>query len=67
MKTITLDDSTWKSLTMMKYAMGVASLDDVINTLLINYEIKKRKEEVKEDSKEVVEPKEEKVNPFTRR
>lgn len=63
--TVGIDKETLKSLNLMKYAMGVTTLDEVITTLLINYQVKKLKEE--RQASEVVEAKEERKNPFIRR
>ena len=45
MKTLTLQDETWKELNVMKYAMGVETLDDLITKLILNYKTQLEKEE----------------------
>ena len=45
MKTLTLQDETWKDLNLMKYAIGVETLDDLITKLILNYKTQLKKEE----------------------
>lgn len=41
MKTITLQDETWKEINLIKYALGCDTIDDVINKLILNYQTQK--------------------------
>jgi len=45
--TLTVEKETWKDLILIKIAMGVDTIDDVINRLILNYKtnVEKQKEE----------------------
>ena len=40
MKTITLNDSTWKTLSLLKIEEGYSSLEDLINSLIERSKLK---------------------------
>jgi hypothetical protein len=42
MKTINVEDSTWRNLNTMKYALCCDSLDSLINKLILSYSINKK-------------------------
>lgn len=42
-KTLTIKEKTWKNLNIMKYTLGVETLDELITKLIFNYEPKSKK------------------------
>jgi predicted CopG family antitoxin len=45
MKTITLNDSTWKTLSLLKIEKGYNSIDDLINSLIERSNLKNVRKE----------------------
>jgi len=50
--TLTLEKETLNNLTLIKIATGLNTLDDVINKLILNYQVQKAKGEKQEEEKE---------------
>ncbi len=50
MKTITVSDETWLSINTMKYAIGCVTIDDLLNRLILNYQVQQRREEKDESN-----------------
>ena len=43
-RTITITDETWRNLNTMKYALLCDTVDDLLRKLILNYQIKTKKE-----------------------
>lgn len=61
-KTVTLEQETWKNITLMKIAMGLNTIDEVINKLILSYK-DNRKENTVEKKIILKEPEEENLIP----